>query len=61
MYQPIFSGSTYQIGTHVHSVTTSRNLASVTFCESPEKGIGKSIFFQVGEHLIVDFEFCKFG
>lgn len=43
-------------GTYVHSVSASRLLAGVTLSKTPVDGVGKSVFLQVGQELLVDLE-----
>lgn len=47
--------------THIHGITTSRDLAGVAFGESPEEGVGQSIFAEVGEGLVLELESSEVG
>lgn len=47
--------------TYVHGISPRRLLASMALSKSPEEGVGESIFAQVTEHLVVNFESSVVG
>lgn len=50
-----------QLVTHIHSVSTGRDLAGVALSQSPVERVGKGIFPQVGEKLLVNLEGREVG
>lgn len=51
----------YKGVTYVHGIATSGLFTSVTFGKSPVKGVGQSVFTEVGKDLLIKLESGEVG
>ena len=57
----IIEVSNRRVITHVHSVSAGRHLASVTLGKGPVEGVGKAVFAEVGQSLLLDLKSREVG
>lgn len=60
-FHSVFSSGSVLSETYIHSIPAGRDLAGVALAQSPVERVGKSVFTEVAEELLIDLESGEVG